>query len=582
MKPPRAIGRLLVLALLISGCALPLPKGVQTAGSVPVEQRQGGVVQVLPPGPKAGAPPEEVVVGFLGAQSNSDGRHAIARKFLTPQLSSVWSDDAEVLVYEPATLDVRQVGTASNATASNATDRASVRVTSRVSGVIRSDGSYSPRVPAMVVENYQLRKVEDGGWQLTDVPAGLRLTAADRMRSFRPFALHYLAPAIGDDPLHLVPDMVLLPVSNNPAETLVKRLLQPPSRAVAGSVTTAFPPSTQAMSVNTSVEGVVNVDLTSQVLAVTGARRQALSAQLVWTLRGLQAGFTGLRVTVDGAPFVVPDQGEVQDAGTWNAFDPEGLTLEPPYYFVQDRRLRADGDTLLPGPATAGEVGDGQALPIDVVAVTPDRTRVGLLTRGADGTVTIRSGPLRAATFPVLLRGPGLTSPTWGSGERGLWLLRGGAEVVLVTADGDQVQVPVSAGPVGPFTSLKISRDGARAALVAGGRLWVGRVDVSRAVPRLVDFLEVAPGLRGATRVAWATSTNLVVLANVLGAVLPVRVAVDGLTVEPMDGANRPESPVDVAAAPNSILVASGGRLYGVTVRGFTVGQPGKAPAYPG
>ena len=82
----------LVVLLAVGGCSLPLPGGVQPVGEVPAEQRAGGALQVIPPGPKTGATPVETVLGFLGAQASSEGRHAVARQFLTAAERERWRD----------------------------------------------------------------------------------------------------------------------------------------------------------------------------------------------------------------------------------------------------------------------------------------------------------------------------------------------------------------------------------------------------------------------------------------------------------------------------------------------------------
>ena len=58
---------------------------------------------------------------------------------------------------------------------------------------------------------------------------------------------------------------------------------------------------------------------------------------------------------------------------------------------------------------------------VDAVAVSPDRTQIALLDGTGPGPVTVRSGPLRGPTYRMVLTARGLTSPSYGSGDRGLW-----------------------------------------------------------------------------------------------------------------------------------------------------------------
>lgn len=571
----------LALAVLAAGCSLPLPRGVQVPGKVAAGQRQPRDIQVLPPGPRPDAKPTEVVTGFLGAQSNPDRQHAIARQFLTPSRRTSWRDAGEVRVYDPSTLQVKEKATLG--------DLSTVEVSADVTGVIHPDGSYEAMAPAQLIEAYGLRKVDRGPWQLSDVPTGLRLSPADRDRSFRVRRTYFLAPSYaGGRPDHLVADQVLLPVQPDPAPSLVARLLGGPSRLLEGSVLSDVPAGTSVRSVTTTAQGLITVDLSTQVQQLPGVARQGLSAQLVWTLRQLGPAFVSLRLLADGRPFRVPDTGAVQPSGDWEAYDPDGLGSEPPLSYLADHRLRAVGTSLPPGPATAGSSTDPGSLPVDAVAVTPDGLGVALLTGGSAAVVQVRTGPLRASSYAApRLRQRGLTSPSWGSGEAGLWLLRGGEDVLLLPAAGPARSVPLGRGLPAPLTSLAVSRDGARLAIVAGGRLFVGRVEHRGAGGvRVAGLLAIGPRLTGVTAVAWETGTSLVVLGRVQDALLPVRVAVDGSSVEPFDGPGLPGPPTSVAASPAGIWVTSGAgrlsRLYRVRGRGFDAGPFGSAPVYPG
>ena len=104
VRAGRGTGRALlclVLLLALAGCGLPRAGGVQRPGEVAAEQRLPEPINVLPPGPQPGATPEEVVLGFLAAQSSGRDRHGIARSFLAPDARAGWRDDAGVVVHDP-------------------------------------------------------------------------------------------------------------------------------------------------------------------------------------------------------------------------------------------------------------------------------------------------------------------------------------------------------------------------------------------------------------------------------------------------------------------------------------------------
>ncbi len=566
-------GRVLAAAALVlaTGCSLPLPRDVHPVGEVPAEKRQGPALQVIPPGPRAGATPVEAVLGFLGAQASPDGRHAIARAFLSERERQRWRDDAAVEVYDPDRLEARVLPGGS-------ADEVVVRVVSRVLGRVRADGSYVATAGVRVVEDYPLTRAQ-GSWRLTLVPDGLRLTSADRQRALAPRSIYYLAPREVGDPPHLVPDQVFLPVGGDLPATLIGRLLRPPSGALQGSVSSALADQAKARRVVLSASGVLTVDLTGFDARPTGQRAQDLSAQLVWTLRSIGPAFRGLRLLVDGRPLAVPGQGEVQPAGEWNGYDPEGLGTNPPYFFSSGRRLRASVE-LPAGPATAGEVGDGRAVAVDAAAVTPDRTRVALLDGSGSGPTTVRIGPLRGRSFPVAARGIALTSPTWGSGATGLWLVRGGRDLVRVA--GGLRPVPVPEMPSGRIGGLALSRDGVRVALVVGGRLYVGRIALTGGNPRVVDLALVLPGLHDATQVAWSSSTELMVLGVLTRSRQVLRISSDGSSVQTLNTAGLVAT--EVAASPAGVVLVSAGRLFLSQGGAFRQVQTdaSQAPVFPG
>lgn len=566
----RPLRLVVVVVLATAGCSLPLSPGVHPVGDAPAVQRPGLPLQVIPPGPKPGDTPVGTVLGFLGAEASSDGHHAIARQFLTPGASTGWKDDAQVEVYDPDELVVTQEP---GATASATT----VRVTAKVTALVRPDGSYVVTPGSTVVEEYPLVR-KDQQWLLASAPPGLLLTEADRGRLFSPESIYYLAPVAPGSAPHVVPDQVFLPVGGDLATTLVSRMLEPPSAALAGSVWTAVPPRTSLRSVTQSVSGVVTVDLVGAE-TLSGSLAQSFSAQLAWTLRGLGPAFRGLRVLMDGRSLDVPGVGVVQDPDQWVTYDAEGEGTSPPYFFVSKRRLAASVD-LPAGPATAGEPGDGHAIAVDAVAVTPDRVTAALLETGPGGLVTVRTGLLRGTSFPVVARATGLRSPSWGSGERGLWLLRGDRGVALLSQGLHPVMV--DGLPAGHLDGLAVARDGVRIALLVGGGVYVGRIVFVGATPHVVGLTAILPLMHQARQVVWESGTELVVLGRLTRSVQVVRVAVDGSSSETLNTAGL--VPTEIAASPGGVIVVSGQRLYLLTSGVFRQVQPDAASAvvYPG
>ena len=576
VRLPTGLVGILSLLIVLAGCGLPMSNGVQRPRSaVAVGTAQPGDIRVLPPGPRGDSTPEGFVAGFLAAQSSPDSAHAIAREFLA--VGTPWDDRTGLLVYDPATLALDT---------STVTDtEATVVVTATVTGEVRADGSYDA-THRPLRENYLLR---DGtvGWQLVGVPMGLRLAIADRDRSFAAKNVFFLAPSYGltSDTPNLVVDRLFLPLSGGLAQQLIEHLLRGPSAALAGAVETAVPPGTRLLAPVTTRDGTTTVSLSGEAQSLGQPRRAQLSAQLVWTLRQVDAGFQRLRLLSGGRPLDVnghdgADQDGLQNRADWADYDPDGMAPGAPLYYVDGGALRTV-PTAGDGSARASTATDG-SLEIVEAAVSPSGNQLGLVTARDE----VLSGP-RNGPFGVRLTGAGLSSPTWGSGEQGLWLLRQGAVVRL--PDGGQVSgVPVSGATTGPFTAMRVSRDGARVARVADQRLWLGRVESDGNGLCFKGVHEVAPGLGGVTGVAWENGSTLVVLARFgTQLLLPVRVAVDGSTVVSAGRAGIIGTAVGVAAAPGRPLVLAvveADRSRTVSDDGvfFQPGPSGSAPTYPG
>jgi hypothetical protein len=338
-------------------------------------------------------------------------------------------------------------------------------------GRILADGSF--RLEDTVVRDDFTVVDVDGELRLASVPRGLRLLVDDLERSYTPYDAHFLAlEADGSPSRRLVPDRIFLPASREPAQALVDALLTGPTSRLGPAVESAAPPGTTAEVAVAS--GVATVDLSAPAAALDARERQRLAAQLVWTL---VPAYSGVRLRVEGAP-LVPEEDEVQDRGDWPVYDPSGDLDDAPLLHLQDRRLQSVDARLPDSPVTSGE------LPVDGAALSLPGTDLAVRTRLATGVDEVRTGPLEGPFGEPLLRGPGLTSLSWGPGDQGLWVLQTGTPsgVWLVpvadAADRTPRRVPIATPPdAGPLSALKVSRDGARVALVLGGRLHVGRVE---------------------------------------------------------------------------------------------------------
>jgi hypothetical protein len=562
-----------LLLVLLTACAgLPVPSGVRNAEGVRGDAPDVGGIVVVAPGPQPAATALQLVQGFLYALSRSpQDDHRIARQFLAPDVECC--DESEEAVLYP-------VG---GVNLSVLEDPSVVRASFDSVGRILRDGSF--RLEEVVVRDDFRVATVDGELRLASVPRGLRLVVDDLERSYTPYDVHFLASDEDGSPSgRLVPDRVFLPASREPGRALVAALLAGPTRRLAPAVLSAAPPGTTAEVQADS--GIVTVDLSAEAATLDTRARQRLAAQLVWTL---VPDYSGVRLLVEGAP-LVPEEEPVQDRADWAVYDPSGASDDAPLLYLQDRRLHRLDRELTESAVTTGE------LPVDEAALSLSGTDLAVRTRRPGGVDELRTGPLRGPFEEPVLRGPGLGSLSWGPGEQGLWVLQTGTQagVWLVPVEGGPdrapqrvaVQVPRDAGPL---STLRVSRDGARVALVLGGRLHVGRIEAASPGWLVGDVTLASRELVGVTDVAWRSGTTLVALGAFEddGQLFPAEVSVDGSSFDvvqrPLVGAVA----VEIAAAPRQPLVVAAdveGRrqLYRDDDTLFRLVGPGRSPFYPG
>ena len=560
---------LLLAGLAVAGCA-----SIPTSGPVRQGPPVGGDqvdtrVRVFAVPPRPGAAPAEIVRGFLEASSSSDGGgQRTARLYLTPQARASWRPDAGVVLYDNADgFSLRSV-------------RAETVVLSgRRIGDIDNRGAYAEAAPGQQAQaTYRLAQV-DGEWRIAALPDGLFLTRFELLREYRAVNLYFFDPTFEV----LVPDPVFLPARAGLSTALVTGLLRGPTEPLAPAVRSAFPPESALEPPLVPVEnGEARVDLSPSVLAAGEDQRRAMSAQLVWTLRQVPE-VTGVRVTVDGAPLVVPGQGDVQSRISWQEYDPDVLTGDATLYWVHRGAVVAyDGVRARParGPFGAARVVARS------VGVSRTGQRMAVVT--ADGR-SLWTGTLgKGGTAVPRLRGSNVTAPSWDRKDL-VWAadsLLGRSAVYVVADNGPPRRVVVPELAASDIVALRVAPDGVRVAVVArragASRLFVGRIERTDGV-HITGLRQIAAQLVEIRDVAWEAADRVVALGRESdGAVQPWLVGVDGF------GAT-PRLPIagmtTVASAPGRPLVVGteGGRVWEQSARtGWQEIAEGSQPAYPG
>ena len=191
--------------------------------------------------------------------------------------------------------------------------------------------------------------------------------------------------------------------------------------------------------------------------------------------------------------------------------------------------------------------------------------------------------------------GNSLTRPTWGLGTREVWTVRDGRDVLIVPLTGQAVRVDVqSLDELGFIRALSLSRDGARAAIVAGvagqEKLWVGVVSQEGGTTRVDGLRTLEAGDSPVSDVSWSDALNVVVLTRSGADSSLYSVDISGVTAARLLGAaGLPGPPTAIAAAPSLPLltVAAGGLWRAVSpddpwTRVADTRAGVSAPGYPG
>ena len=568
-----------VLAAAVTACAgIPTSGPVEAGRELRLDPENEGVPFIAEP-PRPGASPEDVVRGFLRAGADFREDHAVARLYLTAPARQQWNPDAGTTVYDSITPPEASEGDV-------------VVVSAPAVARIDEEGSYRRTSEGAVDERSFVMTRVQGEWRIARLEDGLLLSRLDVQETYRQVSLYFLAPARNT----LVPDPVLLPQLPGLSTQLVSRLLQGPTRELRGAVRTAFPTGTSLDVESVPVaDGLATVRLDETALAADEDDREAMSAQIVWTLKQLGPEVSRVSITAGDEDLVTSGVAAEQPRDSWGSFDPDGLRADPSVYVVGDGAVRrlVDG-TFEP---VAGAAGTGEVA-LRTPAVSGDLARVAAVS--ADGA-TLFTGRLEPdAALTAVAQGRDLGAPSWDP-LGNLWFLDRTDGVLWVLPDGGTraLRVGVPTDLPGPLSAVAVSRNGVRVAVLAGrggaARLLVGAItgaDLLEGDESAEDTVgvggleEPVPGLRAVRDVAWADSGTLVALGSQDGLpVRPVYLSVDGferVDVEPLSrlvsvtAAPSPaENPLVGATSRGEIVQSSSGRGW------VSLGE-GSDPTYSG
>ncbi len=550
-------GLALVTGLFGAGCGTGIPdtspvhraRGATSVGDSALQR-----YSVEPPRP--GAPPKEIVDGFLESLQTSPRNVTLSRAFLTPAAAESWRPTGSLTVYSNRSTVVQ--------------------TSSRVIMTAASLGTVNTR-GAWVTDKHPYRHtfavVKSGGqWRISDPPPQLLVDVDYFDRYFTSESLYFFDAARQV----LVPDPIHVLRGDSVATSLVRGLLRGPSAALSGVVQPIVTSNAELTLGVTINNGIADVPLTSDVLDLDASDRQLLAAQLVWTLRQVPE-IAAIRITVDGTPFRIPGSAATIEIGNFAAYDPSGITTSRDLYGLQDDRMVTITSTSVSPVSGPVHRLNGR---IAAFAVNLAGTNAAVITTGRQ---RLYFGGLMSpnGSVPRLWTADGvdLESPSWDRANR-LWVVdRASGEPRLEVFDGGK-KVPVDARGLDgtDVREIRVSRDGSRiAALVGAGttaHVMIGQIVGTPGATRVevigVHRLVHAPDqIRSPTSLAWYSPTDLAVVADdAQGKPTPFIVSIDGATlgeastyalpaVVSVDAGSNSEVPI-VTSAPDHRVYSRG------------------------
>ena len=474
---------------VVMGCT-----SIPQSGPVETADVELGVVDVdfdfLPPGPSAGASPEEILAGFIAAGTAAQNNYRVARSYLTSEAAEDWNPNSSVLI--------RSGEPTLSATAGNA-------ITYTVPTVASVDefGRYLA-TPVATEQELDFRFArEDDEWRISSVADVVVLSLPAFQEAFSSYRLYYFSPGYRD----LVADVRWFASRGEVSTKIVRSLLAKPSFWLdQGATVSAFPEGTQlALTPIVVTDGVARVDLTTQVLETSEVTRQRMMLQLTTSLAQVQ-GISSARISVNQNELVIDPLG---DAGPTLASGRDSRLV-----VLRDRRFG-----YLQGGGV--EVLDGFSL--EVANLLPqaifysDAFAKAVVTR-SDGLWVVE----RDQQARVIDDRPGLVRAvvdrcgfTWSS------TMESSPEMVRIfDPSGQASSLPLDLGQEATLVSFELARDNTRVLLLVqtetGVRVLLTAVSRNEecAPESMGEFVELGPLSGTAVDAAWIDDQQVAVVVK--------------------------------------------------------------------
>ena len=334
----RVLIALLSGLLVLSGCTQ-IPRSGPVESVNPSSVLNETDVDFLPPGPSAGASPEDILEGFIAAGTAAQNNYRVARSYLTDQFHDTWNPSQSALISQ---------GEASVLSSAESELVYQVQVIASVDEAGRYEVAAQPTTQDLV---FSLEEVS-GQWRISEAPDGVVLGEVAFREAFDSYLLYYYSA----DYRELVPDLRWFASRGDVLTKVIRGLLEPPSYWLGQAATvSAFPPGTQlTLSPVPVTDGQAQVDLSEAVLDTATPQREQMLVQLTTTLQQV-SGVSDVVITVNQAPVRVPALDEDQP-GLSTGRDPRSVVVRGVNF----------------GYLQAGQIDTIDALSSTVISLRPD------------------------------------------------------------------------------------------------------------------------------------------------------------------------------------------------------------------
>jgi hypothetical protein len=439
--------------------------------------------------------PEEIVRGFLDASADPSENYGIARQYLDVESARDWNPLTGIEIYEPSTIEVSE-------------SSPTLSVSAAKLGTISDLGRYQSSDPgAQISKSFELKQDSGGEWRISEPNDGILLSSGDVDRSFRSFPIYFFDTEVES----LITDNVLVPVSNSgAATTLVRSLLDGPSPYLSPVATSAFPVGTSLTYGSVPItNGVAEVDLSNEILGADEATRQAISAQLVWTLNVLP-NVSAVQISVSGQPLALSNIGALQTIQDWQNLstlpNPEATNLN----VIRNEKIFSvanDSDTLkYVAPA-----------PLVFAAPNPTETRIATVTADRKSLQVTNSSE---SQFEVVAQGDQISKPTWDR-DGNIYFSDAGQGVREVLSDGTLRPVLVDVSTLGTNDQVKqvaVAGDGVRVAVVLSNGIQdiiaVGAIFRTDSETRIIGLHRIERSITSVRDIVWSSPTSVAVIGS--------------------------------------------------------------------